>query len=283
MSEKKDKIRAAVGAIIFHSLLLLVLIFMALTTPLPLPEEEGVEVNLGFSEVGSGNQQRTQPMEQPKPAVPIPVTPVEKQVEEEIVEADTEEAPAIQEKPADKPKQEVVEEKPVDKPVIEEKIEEVVKQPEVVKEKEPEPEPEPVVDPRLIYTGKKTKTGDSSEGNDNEAGDKGKVTGDPNSVGYDGLGGKGNGVSYSLGERKAKSLPKPTYNSDDQGKVVVSIWVNKSGQVTRAEIMQKGTNVTDISLRNMARQAALKATFTPDVEAAEVQKGSITYNFIKLN
>ncbi len=152
-----------------------------------------------------------------------------------------------------------------------------------MEEVEPEPDPEPVVDPRLIYTGKKNKTGDSSEGNDNEAGDKGKVTGDPNSNGYDGLGGKGNGVSYSLGNRKAKSLPKPVYDSEDQGKVVVSIWVDKTGKVTRAEITQKGTNVTDIKLRNMARQAALKAKFTPDIEAAEVQKGSITYNFIKLN
>jgi len=283
MSEKKDRIRAASGAIIFHLLLLIMLFFMALITPLPLPEEEGVEVNLGFSDMGNGNQQRTQPIEQPKPPIPTPSTPPQEQIEEEIVQQETEEAPAITEKPAEKPKQEVVKEKPVEQKEIEEKPIEVQKPQEIVEEVEPEPDPEPVIDPRLIYNGKKTKTGDSNEGNDKEAGDKGKVTGDPNSNGYDGLGGKGNGVSYSLGQRKAKALPKPIYDSEDQGKVVVSIWVDKSGKVTRAEIMQKGTNVTDIKLRNMARQAALKAKFTPDIEAAEVQKGSITYNFIKLN
>jgi hypothetical protein len=65
--------------------------------------------------------------------------------------------------------------------------------------------------------------------------------------------------------------------------VVVSIWVNKLGEVTRAEIQQKGTNVSDISLRKMAQKAALNAKFTADTDAAEIQKGSITYHFIKLN
>jgi len=277
MSERKDRIRAAIGAILFHLLLLIALIFLGLSTPLPLPEEEGVEVNLGYSDVGSGHQQSTKPLEQPTPPTPTPTTTAPEQPKEKIVEQETEEAPAIQEKPAEKPKQEVKQEKPVEPKKVEEKPVE-----KVVEKAKPEPKPQPVVDPRLIYKGKKNTKGTSSEGNDNQAGDKGKVTGDPNSNGYDGLGGKGNGISYSLGSRKAKSLPKPNYNSDDQGKVVVSIWVDKSGMVTRAEIMQKGTNVTDIKLRNMARQAAMKAKFTPDMDAAEVQKGSITYHFIKL-
>lgn len=281
MPDRKDRIKAIIVTILFHLILIIGLVLMALVTPLPLPEEEGVEVNLGFTDVGSGNQQRIKPIQQVKPPTPNPTPPAEEQIEEDIVEDIYEEAPAIQPKPVEKPKKEtVVEEKPKEEieeePIVEEKPI------EVVEEKKPEPEPEPVVDPRLMYTGKKNTDGDSSEGNDKIAGDKGKVTGDPNSLGYDGVGGKGNGVSYSLGNRKAKSLPKPVYDSKDQGKVVVSIWVNKMGVVTRAEIMQKGTNVTDIKLRDMARKAALKAKFTSDLEAAEVQKGSITYNFIKL-
>jgi len=283
MPNRKDKIKAVIVTILFHLLLLIALVWMALTTPLPLPEEEGVEVNLGFADMGSGHQQRSKPMEQPKPPTPTPTTPAQEQIEEEIVEDISEEAPAIQPKPAEKPKKEKkLEEKPKEDKIVEEKPVEEQEVKEIVKEAEPEPEPEPVVDPRLMYTGKKNKSGDSQEGNDKVAGDKGKVTGDPNSLGYDGLGGQGNGVSYSLGNRKAKSLPKPLYNSDDQGKVVVSIWVNKMGEVTRAVVMQKGTNVTDIKLRDLARKAALKAKFTADVEAAEIQKGSITYNFIKL-
>jgi len=283
MPDRKDKIKAIIATILFHLLLIIGLLLMALVTPLPLPEEEGVEVNLGFTDVGSGNHQRIKPIQQVKPPTPSPKSPAEEQIEEKIVEDTSEEAPAIQPKPIKKPKKEkIVEEKPKEEKEIKEEPIVEEKPVEVIEKKEPEPEPEPVTDPRLMYTGKKNTNGDSSEGDDKVAGDKGKVTGDPNSSGYDGLGGKGNGVSYSLGNRKAKSLPIPAYDSKDQGKVVVSIWVNKMGVVTRAEIMQKGTNVTDIKLRNMARKAALKAKFTSDVEAAEVQKGSITYNFIKL-
>jgi len=284
MSEKKDKIRALTGAIIFHLLLLVALIFMALSTPLPLPEEEGVEVNLGFSDLGSGYQQRQVPQQQVKPPSPVPVQEeTSTQPEEEIVEEISEEAPAIQEKLTEKPEEQKNKEP---KEVIEEIVQEEEVEQKVIetpKEVVPEPEPEPVVDPRLLYTGKSNSQGESNEGPDNVSGDKGKETGDPNSLGYDGLGGQGNGISFNLGSRKAKSLPKPTYDSDDQGKVVVSIWVNKMGEVTRAEIMQKGTNVSDIKLRNMARQAALKAKFTADIDAAEIQKGSITYHFIKLH
>lgn len=283
MSEKKDKIRASIGAILFHLVLLLALLFFGLSTPLPLPEEEGVEVNLGFSDVGSGNRQAQLPKEEVKPPAPQPQQETSSAEEEELVEDNTNDAPNIQEKPAEKPekkaepKEEVIE----DQQTVNEKTEEIIS--EIPKEVEPEPDPEPVVDPRLLYKGKKNNQGESAEGNDNEAGDKGKETGDPNSQAYDGLGGQGNGISYNLGDRKAKSLPKPVYNSDDQGKVVVSIWVNKMGQVTRADIQQKGTNVTDINLRKMAKEAALKAKFSADVDAAEIQKGSITYNFIKLN
>lgn len=273
--ENKDKVKAWIGTILFHVLLVSALFFLALKTPLPLPEEEGVEVNLGFSEVGQ-NTQQVQPEEIQAP----PPQPAQKTVEEviediiddtpieEIVEQDTEEAPPI----ADKPKPKKEPKKKVEKPI--EKPKEEIKQ-------EPEPEPEPVVDQRLIYTGRKAS---SSEGNDQQQGDKGIESGVPDFPNYSGPGGLGSsGISYNLGDRKASALPKPDYNSDDQGRVNVSIWVDKSGRVIRAEILQKGTTVSDISLRNMAKQAALKAVFAADSEAPEIQKGTITYNFIKLN
>ena len=279
MTEKKDKIRATLITIVFHLLLLLVLVFLGLSTPLPLPEEEGVEVNLGFSAVGSGQNQSYKPLEQPKTPPPPPPSSMEtsKEIEEEIVEQDMDEAPAIQDKVEEKPKQENIEKSkeelpkdiPVDEPV-EQKI-------------EPEPEPEPVIDQRLMYSGKKTNKGTSSEGPDDMLGDKGKAEGDIKSDNYDGLGGFGDGISFSLGNRKAKALPKPTYDSKDQGTVVVNIWVNKYGAVTRAVIKQKGTSVTDAKLWEMAMKAARKARFTADLDAPEEQKGSITYHFIKIN
>lgn len=290
MSEKtKDKIKAGFGTIVFHALLLLALFFLALKTPLPLPDEEGVEVNLGFSNVGRDVQQ-VQPDEIQAPPPQAVQEMIEEQAEEkkadasdeEIIEQETEEAPTIIAKPEAKKEPEKKIEKPVEKPKEEKKKEVApVKTPEEVKPKEPEPKPEPVVDQRLIYTGKKAS---SSEGNDTQLGDKGIADGVPNAANYSGPGGLGSeGISYNLGDRKASTLPKPSYNSDDQGRVNVSIWVDKNGRVTRAEILQKGTTVSDINLKNMARQAALKAFFAPDPSAPEIQKGTITYNFIKLN
>ncbi len=268
-NKAKDKIKASLGTILIHALILLALFFMALKTPLPLPDEEGVEVNLGYSEVGQDIQQ-----EQPKKIQSPPPQPVKQEEKEivkdipaeEIVEEETEDAPAIVSKP--KPKKEA--EKKVEKP----------KEIPVEKPKE-EKKPEPIVDARLLYTGK---TASSSEGNDQQKGDKGIASGDLNAPKYVGAGGLGSeGISYNLGNRKAQSLPKPTYNSDDQGRVNVRIRVDKAGRVISAEILQKGTTVSDINLHKMAIRAAKKAAFTPDADAPEIQVGTITYNFIKLN
>lgn len=278
--ETKDKIKAWIGTLLFHALLLFALFFMALKTPLPLPDEEGVEVNLGFTDVGQATQ-NNQPENNNTDFSPVqekqdqPVKEVVQDLqEEEIVKQETEDAPAIVNKPEP--------EKKVEKPI--EKQPEIVK-PEPEKKDEQvkvaEPEPKPVVDPRLLYTGKKA---NNSEGNDQEIGNKGIETGVANAANYSGPGGLGtDGISYNLGNRKASSLPKPTYNSTDQGRVNVRIRVDKEGNVISAEVLQKGTTVTDIKLHNFAVQAALKAVFTPDSNAAEIQVGTITYNFIKIN
>lgn len=267
--EGKDKIRASIGTILFHAVLILALFFMALKTPLPLPDEEGVEVNLGYSDVGQDAQQEQSKELQTPP--PQPVQQEEKEIvkdtpEENIVKEETEEAPAIVSKPKPKKEPEKKVETPIEKPVE--------------KQKE-EKKPEPVIDPRLIYTGKKAS---SSEGNDEQKGDKGVATGNPNAKNYSGPGGLGSdGISYNLGNRKANSLPIPNYNSDDQGRVNVRISVDKEGRVLSAEILQKGTTVSDINLHKMAIQAALKAVFAPDADAPEIQVGTISYNFIKQN
>lgn len=303
MQNKGDKIRGIVGTIIYHALILLILIFFGLSTPLPLPGEEGVEVNLGNSEMGSGVVQ--QPIPEEVPAAPekqeekveevpeekvveqAPEKPVEQKevIEEEVIQQEVEEAPVIK-KPEEKKEEEVVEEKPVEK-VVEKEPEPVVnpnalyKKPDKVEKKVEEP-PKPVVNPNALYK-KSSDSQGTSQGITKGAGDQGKVHGTPESVNYDGLGGEGEGISYSLGGRGAKVLPKPTYNSPEQGRVVVSIWVNRQGVVVRAVDGAKGTNISDLNLRRMAREAAMRAKFSEDPSAAELQKGTITYNFIRIN
>ena len=299
--KKGGKIRGIVGTVIFHVLLLLVLIFFGLTTPLPLPGEEGVEVNLGYTDDGMENIQQS---EAPKTTPPAPPQKTEEEVveeaveeivqddpiieeieEEEIITQDSDETPTIT-KPKDEIKEEIPEKEILEEPKEKAKeiVEEVIKpEPEekpIVVEKVPE---KPKVDPRAIYTGKSKSTDNgSNEGETGKPGDQGSKFGTKDIKVHDGTGGQGSGVSFDLGGRGKKHLPEPKYTSPEQGKVVVTIYVNKSGQVTKAYSGAKGTTIAGLQLRKLAKDAALRAVYNPDPNAPDLQKGTITYNFIRL-
>lgn len=270
MSKRKDEIGGLAGTIIFHALLLLALFFMALRTPLPLPSEGGVEVNLGNSDQGMGVVQPKE-LQSATPATPPP--PITTKATEELVTDNTEEAPALEPKKEPKPK-------PVEKPQP---------KPEVKKEPEPVPEPQPKTDPRALFPGK-TSTGNPGQGGNEgitgKPGDQGKPFGDPNASGYDGTGGSGGGpggvgggISFSLEGRSSRQIPKPSNNFRESGTVVVTIYVNRQGNVTRAVAGAKGTTTSNTQLRQLAEQAARQAKFSPKEDAAEEQRGTITYIF----
>ncbi len=75
------------------------------------------------------------------------------------------------------------------------------------------------------------------------------------------------------------SLPKPAYNSQEEGTVVVRIWVDQYGKVTRAVAGAEGTTTTDSKLWSAARAAAMKSNFNMDGDAPALQEGTITYKF----
>ena len=75
------------------------------------------------------------------------------------------------------------------------------------------------------------------------------------------------------------SLPKPAYNSQNEGTVVVTVKVDQFGSVTEAIPGAEGTTVTDKKLWNAARAAALKAHFNQSANAPALQDGTITYIF----
>jgi len=254
----KDNIKGIAGTIIFHAILLAVLILMALRTPLPLPEEAGVEVNLGYSDEGMGLQQPE------KIAAGSPATsePAPAETKEDLVTEDTEEAPAIEPIKIEKPK-------PIEK-----------KEPKPAVKPTPKPEPQPVVNPNSMYKGKKgTDASGGNQGITGKPGDQGKPNGDPNSGNYEGSGGSGGGVSFDLAGRSKRSIPKPSNKFSERGTVVVTIFVNRAGQVTRVIAGAKGTTTSSLQLRQLAEQAAKLAKFSPKEDAAEEQKGTITYIF----
>lgn len=95
--------------------------------------------------------------------------------------------------------------------------------------------------------------------------------------------GPGSGPGFSLNGRSAKSLPIPKYTEDDQGRVVVTVWVDKKGKVTRAEPGAIGTTISSPSLWNACKNSAMSSTFSVNDDAPEIQKGTITYFFVKQN
>ncbi len=255
-----DKHKGIIATVLFHGLILLLLIFLGFTTPLPLPGEEGVEVSLGNSDEGTGN---IQPVKTIAPAeLPSP-TPEPEPQEEEIVTQDIEPAPVFEKPKQKKPEKKVVE-KTVEKP----------KEKETIKE-------EPKVNPAALYKGKsKTSETQASEGVTGKEGDQGKPNGSMDSKSYTGLGGMGNGLSFSLKGREPKFLPKPNRKFTEDGTVVVQILVDKWGKVKKAVAIDKGSNTTNSALRKMAEEAARKAVFNANPKAPEMQKGTITYHFV---
>ena len=105
------------------------------------------------------------------------------------------------------------------------------------------------------------------------------MTGDPNASGYYGVGGDGSGGNYRLGNRNALNRPKPDYPCNEEGKVVVTIYVDQSGNVVSAEPGAKGTTNSAPCLLTEAKEAALKTKFNKDGKAPPKQKGAIIYNF----
>lgn len=75
------------------------------------------------------------------------------------------------------------------------------------------------------------------------------------------------------------TLPRPTYGVQKDGIVVVEIWVDNYGTVQKAVAGAEGTTVTDKTLWQAARKAALGAHFNMSADAPALQKGTITYIF----
>ncbi|WP_298629735.1 energy transducer TonB [uncultured Porphyromonas sp.] len=73
------------------------------------------------------------------------------------------------------------------------------------------------------------------------------------------------------------ALQRPSYSVQEEGVVVVTIFVNPSGKVEDAFI-GPGTTTGNKTLRESARKAALATRFNA-VEGQNNQKGTITYRF----
>ena len=91
--------------------------------------------------------------------------------------------------------------------------------------------------------------------------------------------GTSGGNSWSLNGRDLlSSLVKPSYSSNEEGKITVSIRVDKDGNVTSASVVSP-TTISDATTRKGAISAARQTRFSG---GSGVVIGTITY-FYKLN
>lgn len=74
-----------------------------------------------------------------------------------------------------------------------------------------------------------------------------------------------------------EGLPKPRTSFNMSGRVVVNVNVDSEGNVISAVVEQRGTTTSDVTLHNLAIEAALKAKFKSSDRM--IQSGSITYDF----
>lgn len=142
----------------------------------------------------------------------------------------------------------------------------------------PEREEEPKLDPRASFPGMSRKdtsvTAPHSAEKPSDYFKRGQPDGNTNTGKVEG---KAN--AHLEGRSVQGTLGKPAYTVQESGVVVVKIWVDQYGNVTKAQAGAMGTTVTDSKLWTAARNEAMKAKFNTKPDAPVLQEGTITYRF----
>lgn len=270
------------------SAFLLLLFYIGLTYLDP-PIENGIAVNFGTMDYGSGEVQPTEPIRseprevesQPEPQeVAEPAQPEETVVEEapveEVLTSNDEETIKLRQQEEAKRKAEEEAEKAKAKA---ERIAREKREAEERKRQEQEAKKKSV-DALIGGIGKSDGTTTGSEGDDDKAGDKGQPDGDPYAPMYHGDPGSGSGGSgYGLKGRKLIGSDKFQQDCNQEGRVVVEIKVDRSGKVISARPGVKGSTNTADCLLDAAKRTALSYRWNNDSEAHAQQIGFIVVNF----
>lgn len=137
---------------------------------------------------------------------------------------------------------------------------------------------EPELDPRASFPGMGKKDNSATTPHSASEAGEGFKAGQPDGNTREGKT-EGTANAHLKGRTVVGSLPKPQYESQLSGTVVVTVKVDQYGNVTEAIAGAEGTTVTDKNLWNAARNAAMKAHFNMAADAPAIQQGTITYIF----
>lgn len=246
---EKNSRSGVIGTVVFHLLLLLLFISAGMPYQDPPPINEGsMMINFGTNDTGSGDENPAEP----ENSASENTTPTENSATaENVLTQDNVEAPFLSSSPAESAQEETT-------------LAEV----------------EPVVSDNLSNAMNALNNSEnvSSQGESGDSGDEGDLEGDINSNGSSNV--EGGGIGFDLGGRGKVSFKKPENPTQEDGKVVVEIWVNRDGKVLKAKPGARGSTTTNPTLQQKAKEAALKAKFKRDENAPFEQKGTMTFVFI---
>ncbi len=225
------------------------LLFVSFRFDIEPTQDEGILLNFGVSETGSG----VRDLAATDVVAPTPPTPkvVDDTSEELLTDPRGEE--------------EIPTPQPTQKPTPER--EEIVEEPRTVNQ-------------RALFPGRTEGSTSTSQGDSStpKSGNQGDQSGTPEGA-SDGTGTGMTGVAYNLSGRSlVGSLPKPEYSANTTGKVVIDVVVSGQGVVTSASYRAQGSTTNNSTLVDAARKAALKARFSQSESL--MQGGTITYIFI---
>ncbi len=279
-----DQTKSLSLAVGIHILIALLMMYIFITTPNP-PWEEGLAGGGGggsFVEFGTVDFAEVTPAPAVQQEQKQAVT---KENEEELMTSEAEvtvDVNKTEKRPVKNPVKPVETKKPVIKKTT---AAPVVALPKVEERK---------VNQAALYkpgskgnpgaeTGTKEGNGTGGDGTGNGGGNgsgTGPGSGGGSGTGHGGGNGDGVGIYYDLTGRNWLAKPSISDNSQEQGKVVIDIVVDKYGKVLSANGPGRGSTTTSSNLVRKAKEAALKAKFSASDKGVEEQKGSITFNFI---
>ncbi|WP_321333535.1 cell envelope integrity protein TolA [uncultured Bacteroides sp.] len=267
----KSKYIGAFGALIVHIAIIALLFLVSFAFP-EHTEESGVPVMLGDAVAAQGGFD-------PSTLVDVDILPEEKPVaaqpqeasEQEIITQTEEETVALS------PKKEAEKKKEIKRPekTAAEKAADARRLADEKAEREQKAAAE-IANKRVAGAfGKGVEMGNRGTSATGK-GTEGSKSGNSPTGALTGNGGYG---TFDLGGRSigAGGLPRPLYNVQDEGKVVVTITVNPSGTVIDTSI-NRLTNTVNSALRKAAEDAAKKAHFNR-IDGVNNQTGTITYYF----
>ena len=275
MKNNQSHIIAAIGTLVLLLLFFLLLLKLTITAPVQL-EDEGIVITFGDANDGGGMPDAvsmpepiTQVEQQPAAPAPAPVQPSNN----DLMVQEDEESLALAQQNEENRKRQAEEEERIRKQKEEEarlEAERIAREKALAEQKAREQEAIDKAKQLASLFGQAATT---------EGANADDATNTPSSASKGNPVGKNFGVvdgnMWSLEGRTVKSMPKPSSDFSQEGKVVVSIRVDKAGNVVVASVAG-GTTIGDAHTRQLALDAAKQAKFS---EGDKEQIGSITYNF----